>query len=305
MIKGEKKQLIRIEDWQPSASVYASSGILFSFVARVKDAEDRIIRKQATQFFSCRDHVNDALRAHVHQRHNGVYGSGTNPPIDMDKMRMLVRKDCKEKEFDRYKERFFSAKRVLNYYEKVAGWDTSKITTVKMKKKKDIAAWLVTGPKQWISYAQLMSMVTLIFRVIGNYGPIEFSDNYDIEKWFSDLIERYNDDVKSGIFQQDADLNTYLPASWDKFLMLVTRYDEIFTQSVDKAYPEQGNIHSVGGIYHLCSFQGTTDTTLDENMKDVWEDYCCQKQKDKVRKTKEKIAKKGENAYRIAKPSGL
>ena len=87
--------------------------------------------------------------------------------------------------------------------------------------------------------------------------------------------------------------------------MLVTRYDDIFTQPVDKAYPVEGNVHSAGGIYHLCSFQGTANPTLDENMTTVWEDYRTQKQKDEVRKVQEKIAKECENAYDFAKPSGL
>lgn len=301
----EKKKLIRIDDWASSASVYTSAGILFSFVTKAKDAEDMITRKQATQFFSCRDHVNDALRAHVHQRRNGVYDFGTNPPIDMEKMRLLIRKDCEKDQFDMYRERFFSAKRLLNFYEKAANWPLSKITTVKLKRKKDAAAWLITGPKQWVSYSQLMSMVTLIFRVIGGYGPIEFVDNDDIERWFGRLIEKYDEDVESGIFQQDADLNTYLSHSVDKFHMLVTRYDDIFTQPVDEAYPVEGNVHSAGGIYHLCSFQSSANPTLDKNMKDVWEDYCLQKQKNQVRKIKEKITKGVENAYNFAKPSGL
>jgi hypothetical protein len=301
----EKKKLIRVEDWPGSDSVYSNSGIMFSFVTRATDAEDIITRRQSTQFFTCRDHVNDALRAHVHQRHNGVYDYGTNPPIDMEKMRMLVRRDCKKESFDKYRERVFSAKRVLNFYENAASWPLSKVTTVKMKKKKNVAAWLITGPKQWVSYSQLMSMVTLIFRVISNYGPIEFTDNNDIERWFGNLVEKYDEDVESGIFQQDPDLNTYLPHSLDKFHMLVTRYDDIFTQSVDEAYPAEGNVHSAGGVYHLCSFQSSANPTLDKNMSAVWEDYCIQKQKNKVRKVQEKITKACENAYKISKPSGL
>lgn len=305
MEKEEKKKLIRVEDWPGSACIYTNNGIMFSFVTRAKGAEDIITRRQSTQFFTCRDHVSDVLRAHVHQRHNGVYDFGSNPPIDMEKMRMLVRKDCAKEEFGEYRKRFFSAKRVLNFYEKAVGWPLSKITTVKMKKKKDTAAWLVTGPKQWVSYSQLMSMVTLIFRVASNYGPIEFTDNDDIEKWFSDLIEKYNEDVQSGIFQQDADLNSYLPASWDKFFMLVTRYGDIFTQPISEAYPADGSVHPAGGIYHLCSFQETNNPTLDKNMKAVWEDYCCQKQESEVRRVKEKITKAAENAYKVSKPSGL
>lgn len=263
----EKEKLLPRVEGMGLPSTYSNRSIRFCFVNKVGD-----VRKQASGFSTCRDHVNDTMRAFIHQDHSiSVYNPGSYPPLDMENLRLLVAKDCdKRKERYDFKEKMFSAKRLLNHYEKLGGWEKpSVISTVRMEGGNAKNVWMVTGPKQWVSYSQLMSMVTLIFRVVGNYGPIEFTDNNSVEEWFQNIIAEYDTNKDSGVFNFSADLETYLRNSWRMFPMLATRYDEIFTQPFEEAFPRHGGFHTEGGINSLCKFQ-TNNGVLDDNMKRVW-----------------------------------
>jgi hypothetical protein len=289
--KEKEKLLPRVEGIGKS-STYTNKNIRFSFVVKVGD-----IRKQASGFSTCRDHVNDTMRAFIHKTSDiSIYNHKTSPPLDMETMRLLIAKDCdNRKERYEFKERIFSAKRLINMYEKLGGWEKpSVISTVRMEGGNAKNVWMLTGPKQWVSYAQLMSMVTLIFRVIANYGPIEFTDYRSAEAWFSNLLDEYNEKKSSGMFNYSADLETYLKNSWQKFHMLVTRYDEIFTQPLDEAFPKHGGFHTAGGINSLCTFE-TDNKVLDDNMRRVWaEEY------KKRKKWREEIQAERDNNPKIA-----
>ena len=275
--KGPKK-LLRIKPWgdtgTPSAN-YADRRIKFAFLHKSGDE-----RKQAMSFMTCRDHMNDSLRAFIHKKvgSNCVYCFKNNLPIDMDNLRLLIARDCSNrKERYQFKEKLFSAKKLVNFYEKVAGWEPSTITTVRMEGGRAKNVWLLTGPREWLAYSQLLSMVTLLLRVVTNYGPIAFTDNASIEKWYYSLITNLEAEMKSGIFSHDPDIDHYLRASWDKFYMIVTHYDEIFIQPLEQAHPEEGSVHAQGGIYHLCRFS-TQNETLDGNMRKTYESYIKQKE---------------------------
>lgn len=262
-----KKKLIRVEGLSKSPYGLGNS-ICFALVSNPKEGK----RKQATSLFSCRDYISDTLRAVVHERStDGHYA----PTVDMTKLRLLIAKGLgkNKKEREEFKERVFSAKRLLNLYEDMAGWEKpSKITTVVMENAGFKYAWLLTGPAEWLSYSQLTSMVTLIFRSIGNFGPIEFHDLDSAEEWFENLLNKYKEEKASGTFRYDPDLDTYLRVSYEKFPMLMQHYKEIFTQPLKEAYPRDGSVHGPGGIYHLCSFN-TGNAVLDRNMSETWKRY--------------------------------
>ena len=274
------KKLIRVEGID--SSPYSSGGaICFAFMSNPNSKNGR---KQATGFLTCRDHVNDTLRAVVHG-HTGYNLFSSN--VDMSKLRLLIHRDCgkTKKAKQEFKEKIFSAKRLLNFYENVAGWDKpSKITTVKMEGGSAKHVWLVTGPAEWLSYSQLTSMVTLIFRSIGKYGPIEFHDINTIEEWFEDVLARYEEDKASGTYKYDPDLENYLKESYQKFHMLMKYHKEIFTQPLEEAYPAEGSVHGQGGIYQLCNFN-TENKILDANMLETWKKYKNERQGRIKRKT--------------------
>jgi len=260
----KRKQLVKVRGY--GSDMYGSYKTRFSLITHPDEG-----RKQVGHFLPCRDHINDSLRNFIHKRtaDSSIYSYGQNPPIDMDRLRLLIGKSFDDEgSREIFKNNIFSAKRLLNFYEKVAGWKQSKITTVNHSKMK-YNVWLVSGPKEWLSYSQLTSMVTLIFRIIGHYGPIEFSNNEDIERWFYNLMEQYREEIKSGIYEQSCDLGSYLPHCWDKFYMVMKHNKEIFTQPIKTAYPAEGEFHAYGGITQLCKFH-TLNKTLDENMKRIY-----------------------------------
>jgi len=272
-IKSKKKQLIKIKGFNTTYEQKPQS-IAFALVSKTSEG-----RRQATKFLCCRDHLNDAIHARVHEKHCSVYDYDINPVIDLDKMRLLIgRYFDNDDSRNKFKENIFSAKRLLNFYEDVAGWDRSKITTVKHSVI-DYNAWLLTGPKEWVEHTNLLSIVTLIFRIIGNHGPIKFSNNEDVEKWFCKLIKGYEEERRdSVIFQYDSDLSKYLPVCWDKLYMTVKHHKEIFTLPLKDTFKAGMYLHGHGGIVQLCCFD-TNSTTLDRNMSDVYEKFIREKYK--------------------------
>ena len=289
-----KKKLVRVEPLV-SQSMYKSTRIKFALVAKSKTT-----RRQVAKFCTCRDYINDILRARTHEK--SYFGFYTHDPsgefvVDMTRLRLLIGKDNLNVEEEKsFRQRIFSAKRLINLYEKSAGWNkNSVITTVKFKEEENkgtkTRAWLLTGPGKWLAYSQLVSMLTLIFRIASNYGPIEFDNNDDVEKWFLKLLLRYQENVESGIFEHDSDIGIYLPVCWDKFQMIAVHYKDIFTQPLEEAYPATGDVHDAGGIYHLCLFD-TYNKTLDGNMKKVYNEYS-----KTVKKHKKKLMKEAKKEF--------
>lgn len=281
------KVLLRIKGRGNESSIYSTSAIKFALVSRPEGG----IRKQATPFYSCRDHINDTLQACVHkQDESGKY----SPDVDLTKLRLLIGKDCKNKE-ERYafKEKLFSAKRLLNFYEKVAVWEKpSVITTVRLEDSNTKNAWLLTGPEEWLRYSHLTSMVTLILRIMSKYGPIEFNNINSVEKWFEDLMASFKGNNNSGVSTIDWDLSNYLPPSYQKFYMLMKYHRELFVDPMEEAYPKGVSIHSSGGIFSLCSFN-SGNSALNQRMKDTWKKYEKERQ--------ERVKLKMESQYKMEK----
>ena len=291
------KKLIRIEPFVGGDNdPYTSNRIKFALVAK-----NGGVRRQVVRFSTCRDYINEVLRARVHGKSFSNFYTH-NPDgkfiVDMSCLRLLVGKDDlnsgQKKDFRR---NIFSAKRLINFYENEGNWNKSSvITTVRFKEDKDrnkrTSAWLLTGPKEWLAYSQLVSMVTLLFRIVSDYGPIEFNNNYDIEKWFYKLILKHQASKASGIYPYNPDILTYLPTCWDKFYMIVTCYDDIFTQPLEEAYPMSGNVHGPGGIFHLC-LCATKNKVLDKNMKETYAKYS-----EAMKEHKKRLMKEAEEEFK-------
>jgi hypothetical protein len=293
------KKLIRVEPYvDKREGLYVSNKIKFALMAKSKS-----VRKQVAKFCTCRDYISDILRARAHGKSfSGFYKHDPKGEfaVDMSRLRLLVgRDDLDAKEEKDFRRKIFSAKRLINLYENEGGWSKSSvITTIKFKENEDTgrktSAWLLTGPKEWLAYSQLVSMITLIFRIASNHGPIEFNDNNSAEKWFYKLILKQQANRADKIYRYDSDVASYLPHCWDKFYMIATEYDKIFTQPMEEAYPLTGEVHASGGVYHLCSFN-TNNKVLDGNMKKVYEKYskAREKHKNRLMKEAEKELKKG------------
>lgn len=218
-----------------------SIGPSFALVSAPKEG-----RKQLFRFVSCKAKVHDIVTSYVNGSGNddwGLYDKSKMPDVDMNKLRLLVRV------LPDRKDNLFAAKRTLNVIEKAAGWKPSKIVTVDMKKGK---AWLITGPKQWMSAPSMLSMVTLIIRACVNNGPIPSNNEHDIENTFESWASGGGEDSR------------YLDTCWDKLFLIARNYDRLFkgiTASICYEFSHHGD-----GIEHLCYCKSEC-ATLNKRMK--------------------------------------
>lgn len=244
------------------SSLYPRIG--FSLVSAPRDGW-----KQIRGFAVCRDYINDCLVAAVNAKHfnkgkgTGYWQKGTNPPVDFSYLRLLIIKDpAKEGDHEVDKRRIFAAKRIINMYEELAGFKRkSTIKKVEHSKEDVKNCWLLVGPSQWMKASQLVSMVTLIFRVVVTNGGFNDCNNLDqVEARFGELCKSAKT-LKSRFYTPGfGDIKTLLPKSWPKFRALMVEYDTLFGNKPKEFwYPKAGvgNWHGQGGIYSLCTLSGS------------------------------------------------
>lgn len=231
MAENSKKKLIRIKGLGDSSSGYGFSSMNFAFVSPPSDG-----RRQVSTTMTCREYVNRTVWAALHGRTTGQYNPDREIPFDPDCLRLLVVHDSSNT--DAFKRKLFNGKAALNRLEHINNWKPSTITTVVHSNYKH--AWLLTGPGEWLSQPQLLSLATWIMRLAAFRGPLTV-DSYDaLEKSLFD-IQHSNSDGSS-------DTSTYAKQFWDKAYILLKYYKEIFKGiTLEQAYP--GGVGDTFGVY--------------------------------------------------------
>lgn len=236
-------------------SPYAEKGTLnagevaFSLVSPPKDG-----RRQIIQFMGCKAYIHDAVGGHVNGKDiSGHYKKGSNPPIDMKRLRLLV--GTSRGDLDSYKEKLFAAKKMLNIFEKAAGWKLSTIATVRHETIKK-GVWLITGPKQWMMSPHMISFATLVIRVATLRGPVKVETKKDVLEYLKKWRETGRDSY-------------YLQKCWDKLFPLVENFDYIFKGLTLEQCYEAGRVseHSNGIVYLADGICGCDQ--LNERLKEV------------------------------------
>lgn len=231
--KSEKKKLIRVGIHTDHETSYEYTNMNFAFVSSPENG-----RMQCGKPMSCRENVSRAVSDSMINQKSG----SPLPPIDLEKLRLLLVKNIKE-DHDGFKTRLFSGKALLNRYEEKAGWEPSKITTVKHKCYKNV--WLLTGPKEWMSQPQLLSIATIFMRIMSIHGPLEV-DTFEqaencLEALYSDYINRKNNIEQGESFTYYPDIESYLKHLKD-IKILVTHAKEIFANmGIEKAWANDHN----------------------------------------------------------------
>lgn len=239
----KKKKLLTVKGTSGGYTTNFTSSIAFALVGP-PDEE----RKQVTNWVTCREALYAAVKTFINSKNsnsevNGTYKSSCGP-IDMSKLRLLLHRECNSAQTTAdLKAKLFSGKRILNIYEKAAGWPLSKITTVNHSDKTDV--WLLTGPKEWMSSPHLLSMAMLIMRLAAARGPFEATNMAETQA----LWQRMVDNVHG-----NSDVNTYLAASHKYFPILIKYYKTLFTDTIEEAYsdPDSVGFNKGGGIHSLC-----------------------------------------------------
>ncbi|RLD63282.1 MAG: hypothetical protein DRI84_09875 [Bacteroidetes bacterium] len=216
--KTEKKKLIRVHNRAKKGTTYKESykysSINFAFVSSPENG-----RKQATCLMTCREYVNRAALGAATGTGDPNHDVNSDAPIDFDRLRLLIVHDPEG--WEEFRTKLFNGKACLNLLEKVNKWKPSTITTVKHDTYDH--AWLLTGPKEWMSQPQMLSLATWILRLAATSGPIETA-NFDA----------FEDDLENRInMQSGSDVGLYLESFWDKLYILTKYHDQIW-EGVDK-----------------------------------------------------------------------
>lgn len=224
--KKEKKKLIVVKGRGKNPG-YGFGQMKFSFISSPADG-----RRQISEMQGCRESVNYIVLGAVSENGNSLYGSDS-PPIDFDKMRLLIAHDPKGDLKD-FKEKLFNGKAALNLLESINGWKHSVITTVNHEVYKN--AWVLTGPKEWMSQPQLLSLLTWVLRLAAFSGPLNV-DNFDA---FEESLRTIRDTNHSP--NRSSDNTTYVNEFWDKMFILLKYYDKIFDhlKDMEDAWHEEG-----------------------------------------------------------------
>jgi hypothetical protein len=202
--KAKKKKLLRVTAFPgPQANNYKNTSMRFALVA-IQSGE----RKQVTNAFTCREQFCVGIR--------------DADGVDFDRTRLLIVQDPND--FETFRDKLFTGKRMINAYEREAKWSPlSKITTVKHSAYPN--AWLLTGPGEWMKTPQLMSTITFFLRLASVYGPFEADTVAQAEATMKRLLK----ESKEGKFQsKTSDLVSFLPHIWDSLKLVICEHQKIF-----------------------------------------------------------------------------
>jgi hypothetical protein len=211
-----KKELIKIKGNQGTLLGHRANvvvnGMHFAFSTAPKSG----VRTQVSMYTNCREILCD--------RFGNSFRMEDEIRVDTEKMRLLVIETPPQYvKLEDYKKRLFSGKAALNLLEGINKWPESKIATVNHEVYKD--AWLITGPKEWISCPQMLSMATWVLRLCANFGPAETESLESFKEWLDALAEQQPKDVYG---YTCADISTDLLTVKDKLFTLIENYDEVF-----------------------------------------------------------------------------
>jgi len=233
--------------------IYQDMEMKFAFVSDAKDGY-----RQCHPLVMCRDFLQDGLRAFITKSNSQIYGFrykyGDNPPLDLKKTRLLVKKADKHADHvtsvtdDEFKTQMGRAKRLLVHYEKKARWPE---TTV-LKVKGDTALRVFQSSANWMKAPHLISLYTLLIR-LGSY-PAAYKGvkkEETLQEKFVELIEDQKDKGRNKRMPLDV---SYLKKTHKHFPAIMARCDEIVDAKIEKNYPPVGihSLHDHSGIVSLC-----------------------------------------------------
>jgi hypothetical protein len=255
---------------------YTDTRPSFALVSSPKEG-----RKQMTQLFTCRDFINDSMLSFYTSSHFG-YNSENPVKLDTEKLRLMIAATGKVSDGEKKKkaQAVYAAKRVINIYERLAGFaPVSVVTRVNRfdeETKKTLtggAAWLLTGPPEWMRVSQLVSMITLIFRAIWRTDTLpkeELKNIDDVNAFLGQIIKECGKGGYESLLGED---RSYLP-HYPKYEMFMVKYKEIFGNlSIETLFPKGASgWHSNGGITSLSS-NSTGIRVLDEKVKEAWKNW--------------------------------
>lgn len=146
-------------------------------------------RCQITSWHTCREELNREVLTKIYDDMDSL--------VDIDTLRILVKPPYDD--YIDYKKNLFNARAALRLCEEHAGWtERSVISTVNHSQ--NIEAYLITGPGEWMSSPQMLSLAIHLIRLICFFGPADVDSWESFENWMSkncdynEVGREYDDD---------------------------------------------------------------------------------------------------------------
>lgn len=204
--------------------------------------------KQCHQWIKCRDFLNDALRNQISDKVDEVFGFSynpkQNPPLDLGKMRMMVKRHPGPAEKDaagRIKEIVASALAILNCIEEASGIQPLSVIHQVAGEKE---MYIFEGSSEWMESTFMISLYTFLIR-LGD-KKLVFKDKAELNAALKELSEKKISDHDISY------LKTSLPYI-DK--ILEKRKELTYVQKDGKHFmglSPIGMFHNYTGIVALC-----------------------------------------------------
>jgi hypothetical protein len=158
---------IKASLWENSphfSEIYQSTGFKYAFLSSPKDGS-----KQCHGWIKCRDFLNDAVRNQITGRKDAIYGFSynheDNPPIDLNAMRVLVKRDVKEKGekvVAETKEMMLSAFSIIRFFERHG---KIKPITKLYTLSNNSNVYVFIGAPDWVLSPFMISLYTFLIRL--------------------------------------------------------------------------------------------------------------------------------------------
>jgi len=217
-------------------------------------------RKQITPFFSCRDYINDVIHNYYNNKKYIYEPLSGRELLDIDRLRLLVTcnfNNYDNAKLDMWQKNLYVGKRIINLYEELAGF--KKKTVIAKVKHSQVCVkhcWQLVGPKEWMRYSHLVSMVTLILRCVIR-SPTMLSTPHsinDAEDMLRNIAKTYLGTYGN---HSCSDYFSYMPTCLPIFSKLMRNFEKVFNLSPEEVHmitsESNESWHTRGGIFSLCS----------------------------------------------------
>lgn len=222
-------------------------------------------RRNIMSVMTCRDYINDAMLKSIRPKNFDFNYYDGKIPIDWNRLRLGL--FCKKAtKIEETHEKLLLAKKIVNIYEKIGKF--SRLSTLtKAEYDGKAEAWLLTGPKEWMKSSHLVSMVTLIFRMVKKSNFTQKNEINNIKDVHDFFLKIREDKNKLGP-------DYYYSEQFPMFEMFMRKYRQLFDLPQETLFPKhfEYSWHGSGGISSLCTYQ-TYIRELDKKVEKEWKTW--------------------------------
>lgn len=240
-----KLEEIKVDFWRNIShlsEIYQPVGMQYAFLS--KD------NKQCHPWIKCRDFLHDALRSCITGKVESIYGfqynPKTDPPLDLEKMRVLVKRQATRDlgaAADTEK-MMYLALNIVQLVERECG--ISPLS--KLYKVADAAdIYVFEGSKDWMESTFMISLYTYLIRLGGK--KIEFKSKEEFDKRLEDICAGK---ITTGMSDHDV---SYLKSVKPFLYKMVKKRKDLRYEIDGKRFlngSSIGSFHNYTGIVSLC-----------------------------------------------------